>query len=132
VNFDLASPRDITITFNRGDFAFQNAIWLGNLNTGTQLVRDRDFTVENTASWQSSNRVTLSADFLTSLEVGTRTLRFVMSGNRTLSLTVRVTDTRPTATPTPEPNTRRNPSIADCVCGFISNTASRTDGAFGR
>ncbi|MCL2566069.1 MAG: stalk domain-containing protein, partial [Defluviitaleaceae bacterium] len=84
VNFDLANPRNITITFNRGDFTFRNNIRFGNVN----LIQGRDFSVEGV-------RITIWEDFLQTLEVGQRILTIEMSGGANPQLTVNVTDSRP-------------------------------------
>jgi len=92
-NFDLANPQDIAVTINRGDFTFRNNVRFGNV----QLERDRDFTV-------NGNRITISADFLSTLEVGQRRLTFEMSGGTTPQLTITVVDTTPAPQPTPAPD----------------------------
>jgi len=104
-NLNLANPTNITVTLNRGDFTFQNAIRFGTGTNAINLVRDTDFTV-------NGNNITIMADWLYEhMTVGTRHLTFVMSGNNTLSLRVNVTDTRPTVTPTPYTPQPSAPSI---------------------
>ena len=98
--FDIASPQDITINLNSGDFSFRN-IRFGNV----VLVRDRDFTVTN-------NRYTINADFLSTLELGQRRLTFEMSGGTNLTFTITVIDTEhvPTTPPQPTPDPMPQPT----------------------
>ena len=98
--FDRANPQDITITLYSGDFSFRN-IRFNNV----ALVRDRDFTV-------TSNRYTISAEFLSTLEVGQRRLTFEMSGGSNPTFTITVIDTTPASTPQPTPDPTPQPTSA--------------------
>ena len=100
INFDLANPSNITVTFHRGDFTFQNAIRFGTGTNAINLVRDRDFTA--TANNNNTTTITIMAEWLSEhMTVGTRHLTFIMSGGNTLSFRLNVTDTSPTLDPTP-------------------------------
>jgi len=83
-DFDLYNPSDVVVTLNRGDFAFRNVVRFGTEN----LVLGRDFSV-------NSDRITIYADFLATLGIGTRRLTFEMNGGYNPQLTINVADSTP-------------------------------------
>ena len=97
--FDKADPQDITITLNRNGHAFRE------LRRSPLLARGTDYTVD------SSDRFTISATYLSALDVGRHTFTFVMSGGTNPALVVTVVDSTPEAETAPTPDAIPRPAI---------------------